>query len=233
MKGPLYALFLVSAALATLPAQANVYKCTINGETRYQDEPCPGDRDAAPHLEFQSEPNPGTAPPPPPPPPPSASTAAPTSGSDPASAPESNPSRDRIETDATNAPDNSSEGGARGTSDQDRAAARIRRPGSPLPPPPDDDSPLDRPAQLGVDIATAEAELRDLVDERRDTLAAIDVRIAAGGDRAALNAERERRDASFRERRLEVAGRLARLKAELADVCPNGTFQNVHRLACR
>jgi len=230
MKGPLYVLFLVLAALASPAAQANVYKCTINGETRYQDAPCPGDRDAAPHLEFESGPDPATTPSSPPP---SASPEAPTSGSDPRPAPESNRARDRYASDATNVPDNTSGRGVQGASAQGRVATRTRRPETPQSPPPDDDSPLDRAAQLGVEIAAAETELRAVVDERRDTLAAIDVRIAAGGDRVALNAERERRDVSFRERRLEVASRLARLKAELADVCPNGTFQNVHRLACR
>lgn len=212
MKGPLHALFLVSAAFAWQPVQANVYKCTINGETRYQDEPCPGDRDAAPHLEFTPDPTPERS-------------------QEPAldSTPESGSQASRS-SGATRNDDDASEVRSEDRRESSRTG-RDRDP--PSAPPPDDDSPLDRPAQLGVDIAAAEKELRDIVDERHDTLGAIDVRLAAGGDRTALQAERKRRDAIFRERRLEVSSRLARLKAELAEVCPNGTFQNVHRLACR
>lgn len=210
MKGPLYALFLVSAAFACQPVQANVYKCTINGETRYQDEPCPGDRDAAPHLEFAPDPKP-----------------------EPEPALESSPESEPQASDQTRTP-RANGAASEARSDARREGSRVARDRDPpSAPPPDDDSPLDRPAQLGVDIAAAEKELRAIVDERRDTLGAIDVRLAAGGNPVALQAERKRRDAIFRERRLEVSSRLARLKAELAEVCPNGTFQNVHRLACR
>jgi len=188
MKGPLYLLLMASAALAALPAKANVYKCSINGETRYQDEPCPGARDAAPHLEFESSqaPAPGSD--------------APTMQAAPAT------------------PEDAGVSGVQG----DR-----------VPPPPVDDSPLDRTAQLGVEIPVAERELRAVVDERRAALSDIDIRMTAGGDNAALEAERKQIEASFRERRREAASRLAELKAELGERCPNGTFQNGRRLACR
>lgn len=42
---------LVIALLLSPAAQAAVYKCTINGETRYQDKPCPGSKDQVPHIE--------------------------------------------------------------------------------------------------------------------------------------------------------------------------------------
>lgn len=239
MKGPLYALLMASAALIAMPAKADVYKCTINGETRYQDEPCPGDRDAAPHLEFESDPQPV-----PPPAPPPEATSEPPSSSQPAPppAPPSSPqpappSAAPSKTSSANEPaesapiDEATQASDPEAARDARRTRRVRNP--PTAPPPEDDSPLDRTARLGVDIANAEQELRAVVDARRDALAAIDVRMAAGGRTPALEAEREQREASFRERRLEVASRLARLKAELQAQCPNGTFQNVHRLACR
>ncbi|KFN47848.1 hypothetical protein N790_07190 [Arenimonas malthae CC-JY-1] len=42
---------LAIALLLSPAAQAAVYKCTINGETRYQDNPCPGRQDQKPHIE--------------------------------------------------------------------------------------------------------------------------------------------------------------------------------------
>lgn len=39
------------ALLLSPAAQAAVYKCDINGETRYQDDPCPGRKDQKPHIE--------------------------------------------------------------------------------------------------------------------------------------------------------------------------------------
>lgn len=39
------------ALLLSPAAQAAVYKCDINGVTRYQDNPCPGQKDQKPHIE--------------------------------------------------------------------------------------------------------------------------------------------------------------------------------------
>lgn len=42
----------IAIALLLSPvAQAAVYKCDINGQTRYQDNPCPGQKDQKPHIE--------------------------------------------------------------------------------------------------------------------------------------------------------------------------------------
>lgn len=39
------------AMLLSPVAQAAVYKCDIDGQTRYQDNPCPGQKDQKPHIE--------------------------------------------------------------------------------------------------------------------------------------------------------------------------------------
>ena len=212
MRGLLQALFLISATLLAMPAGAAVYKCTINGETRYQDDPCPGDRDAKPHMEFKTDPpvepaaevvNQSQKPPPP-------------MGSEPEPAsseperPASKPVRQRDPT----------------------RERRDREPPS-LPAEPVEEGPMDRVAQLGADIEAAEVELRGVVDERRAVIADLDVRLAANRGDARLQAERKQRESEFRERRAEVSDRLRRLRAELASECPNGTFLNGTRQACR
>ena len=202
MRGPLHLTFLLCALALAMPAGANVYKCIINGETRYQDEPCPGDKDATPHLEFKPDP-----------------TVAPVATND--------------ETDAPRpAGDDSTKGAHPDTMLETRRVNRDREPPS-LPAAPVEEGPLDRVAQLGADIAAAEAELRAVVDERRDVLGALDVRLAASGNDPKLRAERNQRESGFRERRIEVSDRLRRLRAELDSACPNGTFLNGTRQACR
>lgn len=212
MRGLLQALFLIAATLLAMPAGAAVYKCTINGETRYQDEPCPGDRDAKPHMEFKP---------------------------DPTIKPEA-----QDEGEAQKAPPPAESDSETASTEPDRQASKPVRPRDPtrerrdrdppsLPAAPVDEGPMDRVAQLGADIEATETELRAVVDERRDVLADLDVRLAANRENARLQAERKQRESEFRERRTEVSERLRRLRAELASACPNGTFLNGTRHACR
>lgn len=212
MRGLLHLAFLLSALGLAMPAGANVYKCNINGETRYQDEPCPGDKDAKPHLEFKPDPTitpePQDEEQPPKPAPPSGSDSEARGAGTEREA--DRPARERDPT--------------RERRDRDPPA----RPAAPV-----DEGPMDRVAQLGVDIAAAEVELRAVVDERRDVLGALDVRLAASGNDPKLRAERSQREAEYRERRSEVSDRLRRLRAELDSECPNGTFLNGTRQACR
>lgn len=208
MRGLLHALFLISATLLAMPAGAAVYKCTINGETHYQDEPCPGDRDARPHLEFTPDPTLATG------------------------------SEDETESQKPSPP---VQGDSRAGNTEpltragkpDRPRERRDRDPPPLPAAVVDEGPMDRVAQLGADIEAAQVELRAVVDERREALADLEVRLAANREDARLQAERKQREFEFRERRLEVADRLRRLRAELASECPNGTFLNGTRQACR
>ncbi|MBY4597138.1 DUF4124 domain-containing protein [bacterium BD-1] len=51
---------LAMALLMSPAAHAAVYKCDINGETRYQDNPCPGQKDQKPHIEDAPAPAAGT-----------------------------------------------------------------------------------------------------------------------------------------------------------------------------
>lgn len=208
MRGLLQALFLTSATLLAMPAGAAVYKCTINGETRYQDEPCPGDRDAKPHMEFKPDP-----------------TIEP-EAQDEGEAQTASPAAESDSETASTEPD-------RQASKPDRTRERrVRAPPS-LPAAPVEEGPMDRVAQLGADIEAAEVELRGVVDERRAVMADLDVRLAANRGDARLQAERKQRESEFRERRAEVSDRLRRLRAELASECPNGTFLNGNRQACR
>lgn len=207
MRGLLQALFLTSATLLAMPAGAAVYKCTINGETRYQGQPCPGDRDAKPHLEFKPDP-----------------TVEPTTSAE-AEAPKPSP--------ALNA-DSAMDGqDTKPAAPQAPTSERRDRDPPTLPAAPVDEGPMDRVAQLGADIAAAEVELRAVVDERRDVIGDLDVRLAASGNDARLLAERKQRESEYRDRRHEVSDRLRRLRAELAQACPNGTFLNGTRQACR
>ena len=208
MRGLLHALFLISATLLATPAGAAVYKCTINGETRYQDEPCPGDRDAKPHMEFKPDP-----------------TIEP-EAQDEGETQTASPAAESDSETASTEPD-------RQASKPDRSRERRDRALPSLPAAPVEEGPMDRVAQLGADIEAAEVELRGVVDERRAVMADLDVRLAANRDDARLQAERKQRESEFRERRAEVSDRLRRLRAELASECPNGTFLNGTRQACR
>lgn len=53
---------LAVALLLSPGARAAVYKCDINGETRYQDKPCPGQKDQKPHIEDAPPPAAGSTP---------------------------------------------------------------------------------------------------------------------------------------------------------------------------
>lgn len=212
MRGLLHALFLISATMLATPAGAAVYKCTINGETRYQDEPCPGDRDAKPHMEFKPDP-----------------TITPET-QDEGETRTAPPMAERDPEDASAEPDRQA---SKPVLPRDPTRERRDRDPPSLPATPVDEGPMDRVAQLGADIEAAEVELRAVVDERRDVLADLDVRLAANPGNTRLQAERKQRESEFRERRAEVYDRLRRLRAELATECPNGTFLNGTRQACR
>ena len=207
-------LALAAAGLAA-PASADVYKCTINGEIRYQDAPCPGQAGQKPHLEIKQ------APPPP-------AQAVPPPGVLPLSA-------DAEE--AAGDPDPGSFGGEM-TPDQQRAAfeaqAQARRAAAAAPAaPPAAAEPPDRLTELQRRIESAQARHRELLREQREAMRQLAEKHAGREDSEAAIAEQREADYAWRQRRLEAADRERALRAELERLCPNGTLSTRGRIACR
>lgn len=205
------------ACAAAAPASADVYKCTINGEIRYQDAPCPGQRDQKPHLEVDESKSP-------PPPTPAAPLAAPASegGNDGSEAPAAGPDP------------NAGTAGGEATPAQLRAAFEARAAARrAAPPPPEEEGPPDRLTELQDQITQAQAAHRNLLREQRQAMQEIADKHAGQPDSEAAIAERREADYQWRQRRLEAADRERRLQAELGRLCPNGTFTVRGRIACR
>lgn len=216
---PAKTLILALAALGlAAPAQADVYKCTINGEIRYQDAPCPGQGDQKPHLEIKDQ-----APPPPPPSSPQASI----------------PSELPVAPEAEGTLDDPNFGSAGGESTpaQLRAAfeaeAEARRNAPPAPPRQGPPEPPDRLTELQARIEAAQARHRQLLREQREAMRALAEKHAGQEDSEAAIAEQREADYTWRQRRLEAADRERGLRAELERLCPNGTLNTRGRIACR
>lgn len=209
-------LALAAAGLAG-QASADVYKCTINGEIRYQDSPCPGQAGQKPHLEVKD--------------------AAPPPAAQPAPVPDALPVSAEAG-DAAGDPDPGSYGGEM-TPDQQRAAfeaqARARRAAAAAPPaaPPADTEPPDRLTELQRQIEAAQAGHRQLLREQREAMQQLAEKQAGREDSEAAIAERREADYAWRQRRLEAADRERALRAELGRLCPNGTLSVRGRITCR
>lgn len=206
MRGLITTSFLLAGlVLLPPPAAADVYKCTINGEVRYQGDPCPGDPEAKPHLAFEDDPVPA----------PEAAPAATQEVPQPrvpvGVEPKAPNPLTMLET-------------ARELRDRDPPAA---------PAPPPKDQPLTRTAELNQQIQAQEQALREIVDQRRLALGELDRRIAENPSDNALKLERRRRDSDFVVQRAEAGQRLEALRRELRELCPNGTYRDAGRLACR
>ena len=213
---PILLLALVAAGLSA-PASANVYKCTINGQVRYQDAPCPGTNGDKPHLEIKQAPAPAPAEP--------AAAEAPTPPVEPAqTAPrEAGPEPGTLGGEATPA--------------QLRAAfeaqAAARAAAAAAPPPPAADEPPDRLTELQNQIVEAQRAHRALVSEQREANQRILEQFAGREDSEEAVAALRESDYQYRQRRLAAADRERALHAEIQRLCPGGTLSTRGRLECR
>mgnify|MGYP005755810141 CR=1 FL=1 len=202
------------ACAAAAPASADVYKCTINGEIRYQDAPCPGkEGEQKPHLEIKEQAAPRPA---------ASGTAL--------AEPESVPTAEGSLSDP-----NLGSAGGEATPAQLRAAfearAAARQAAPPVPAP--EAGPPDRLNQLHGRIVEAQAAHRQLLREQRAALVALAEKHAGAENSEAAVAERREAEYQWRQRRLEAADRERALQAELSRLCPSGTMTVGGRLECR
>lgn len=213
---PTLLLALLAAGLAE-PAAANVYKCTIDGQVRYQDAPCPGTQGARPHLEIKQAP--ATAPAPVQDPSPSASA-------DPGPPPP---------TQAEAGPERGSNGGE-ATPSQLRAAFEAQaaaRASAPTPPPPVADGPPDRLNELQNQIIESQRAHRRLVSEQREASQRIREQFAGRETSEEAVAALRESDYQYRQRRLAAADHERALQSEIRRLCPSGTLNTRGRLECR
>ena len=207
-------LALAAAGLAA-PASADVYKCTINGEIRYQDAPCPGQREQKPHLEVKEQ-----APPPP--------------AAQPAAVPADLPAPEEA-AGTLDDPNLGSEGGE-STPAQLRAALEAQAEARRTAPPPAQQArqqPPDRLTELQNQIEQAQFAHRQLLREQREAMRQLAEKYAGQESSEAAIAERREADYQWRQRRLQAADRERGLRAELERLCPNGTLTVRGRIACR
>ena len=211
---PILLVALLATGLAE-PAAANVYKCTIDGQIRYQDAPCPGTDGAKPHLEIKPAPAPAPEP-----------AAAPVASNDPAPSASSSP--------AQAGPERGSEGGE-ATPAQLRAAfeAAAAAQASAPPPPPGAEGPPDRLNELQNQIVESQRAHRRLVSEQREASQRIREQFAGRESSEEAVAALRESDYQYRQRRLAAADRERALQSEIRRLCPNGTLNTRGRLECR
>ncbi|WP_295364757.1 hypothetical protein [Arenimonas sp.] len=218
---PLLILALATATLAS-PAAANVYKCTINGEVRYQDGPCPGSDGQKPHVEIKRDPVPAPQP---------AADAPGIAPAAPAQAPEEGSAASSV------APADPQAGtmGGEATPAQLRAAFEARaaaREAAPVPPPAAD-GPPDRLNELQALITQAQLAHRQLVSEQNEALLKLREQFQGREDSEEAVAAIRGAEFDWRQRRLQAADRERSLQAEISRLCPNGVLSTRGRLECR
>lgn len=211
------------AAGAAAPASADVYKCTINGEIRYQDAPCPGQQDQKPHLEIREPVKPSPS-----------SAGQPVGGVAVVALPSESASSAG---DSPADPNLGSEGGEATPAQlraafEAQAAARAARAAAP-PAAPAEQGPPDRLTQLQGLIVQAQEAHRGLIDQQRQAMLALAEKHAGREDSEAAIAERREVEYEWRQRRLRAADEERALQAEISRLCPNGTLSTRGRLECR
>lgn len=216
---PLLILALATATLAS-PATANVYKCTINGEVRYQDGPCPGSDGQKPHVEIKRDPTPAPAP--------EAPSIAPAA---PVQSPQDGPTTSSV------APADPQAGtmGGEATPAELRAAFEARaaaREAAPAPPPAADEPP-DRLNELQAQITAAQVAHRRLIGEQNEAMLKLREQYQGREDSEEAVAAIRGAEFDWRQRRLQAADRERSLHAEIARLCPNGVLSTRGRLECR